>query len=182
MKKLFISTCVLLTLLFAFSSCKKIAALFGGTDVNAPQINVTIPAVFFVTSNELSLGSYSFYFNLDSAVRANTGGVFGQNAVNSIKIKQVNINVTNADQVNNLANFEKIRITLQSNSNTTPVELFAITFPDVYASTYSFSPTNNPELLSYLKGSTITYNIYGNMRRITTKPLDVSVDVLLRAN
>lgn len=64
-----------------------------------------------------------------------------------------------------------------------PVQLFSITFPDAYASTYSFSPTNNPELLSYLKGSkTISYNIYGNMWRITTKPLDISVDIVLRAN
>ena len=100
-------------ILTGFYSCKKlVAAVFGGTDVNAPEVQVTIPTVFIVPPNEMSLGTYSFHFNLDSIVRANTGGIFGANVVNSIKVKQVVVNITNADQVNNLANFESARVTL----------------------------------------------------------------------
>jgi len=166
-----------------FSSCKKlIKAAFGGTDVNVPAFQVSIPAIPIVLSNEISVGSYSFYFNLDSTVRANTAGVFGANDVNSIKVKQVNISITNADQLNNLANFDSARVTLQSNTNNNPAELLAIAFPDSTASTYNYFPTNSPELLPYLKGSNLSYTIYGKMRRITSKSLTMVLAVTLRAN
>ncbi len=183
MRKVFISIFASTILLTGFSSCKKIvAAIFGGTDVNVPEVQVTIPTVFAVSSNEISLGSFSFSFNLDSIVRANTSGVFGVNAVNSIKVKQVKITINNADQLNNFANFQSARVTLQSNTNNTPAELFSVTFADVFASTYTYTPTNNPELLSYLKGSDISYTIYGKMRRTTNKPLTMVVAVTLRAD
>ena len=183
MKKLFISLFIACVLLFQISSCKKIiAAVFGGTDVNVPQVQVTVPTVIAVTSNEISLGSFSFYFNLDSVVKANTAGVFGANAVNSIKIKQISINITNADQLNNLANFKNARITLQSNTNNNPAEIFSSTFADTYASTYTYTPTNSPELISYLKGTNISYNVYGTIRRITNKPLTMVIAITLKAD
>lgn len=183
MKKLFISLFIACVLLLQISSCKKIiAAVFGGTDVNVPQVQVTVPTVIAVTSNEISLGSFSFYFNLDSVVKANTAGVFGANAVNSIKIKQISINITNADQLNNLANFKNARITLQSNTNNNPAEIFSSTFADTYASTYTYTPTNSPELISYLKGTNISYNVYGTIRRITNKPLTMVIAITLKAD
>jgi hypothetical protein len=183
MKKVFITILASLILVIAFSSCKKIIAkVYGGTDISVPQVQLTIPTVFAVTANEISLGTYSYSFNLDSAVRANTSGVFGANAVNSIKIKQVIINITNPDQLNNLSNFQTARVTLQSNTNNTPTELFTINFADSYAASYTYTTTSSPELLSYLKGSVISYTVYGKVRRITTKPLAMTLDVVLRAD
>lgn len=172
-----------MTVLFAgFSSCKKILAVFAGTDVTVPDFTVTVPPIIYITSTEMPIGSYTFNFNLDSSVRASTAGVFGANAVNSIKIKRIKIDITNADSLNNISNFESARVTLQSNSNNNPVELFAVSFPDTFDSTYTYTPTNSPELLSYAKGSSITYNIFGKMRRRTAKPLTLVLGVTLRAN
>lgn len=183
MKKILITIFAAFILLVEFSSCKKlVAAIFQGLDVNVPEVQVTIPTVIAVTSNEIPLGNFSFHFNLDSIVKANTAGVFGVNAVSSIKVKQISINITNADQLNNLSNFESARVTLQSNTNNIPTELFSMTFPDTYASSITTTPTNSPELLAYLSGSDITYNIYGKMRRITSKPLNMVVSVTLRVN
>lgn len=182
MRKIFVGIFAALIIFTACSSCKKIAKAFGGSDIAAPQYQVTIPIVPFVLPTEISLGSYSFSFNLDSVVRANTSGAFGAKDVNSIKIKQVSINILNADQLNNLANFSSARVTLYSNANNTPVELFAINFADTYAASYNYTTTNSPELLSYLKGSVLTYTLYGKMRRVTTKPLSMTLDVILRAN
>ena len=165
------------------SSCKKlIKAVFGGTDVTVPDFQVTIPTIYAVTPYEIPIGSYSFYFNLDSNVRASTAGVFGAKDVNSIKVKQIRINFANADSLNNIANFDSARITVQSTSNNNPLELLGVSFPDSYASTYTYTPTNSPELVSYAKGSTITYNVFGIMRRVTTKPLTMVVSVTLRAD
>ena len=183
MKKITITFLSAIILLVALSSCKKlVSAIFQGLDVNVPEVQVTIPTVIAVTPNEIALGSFSFHFNLDSIIKANTAGVFGVNTVSSIKVKQINISITNADQLNNLANFESARITLQSNIDSNPAELFSVSFPDSYASLFTATPANSPDLLPYLKGSDVTYNIYGKMRRITTKPLNMVVAITLRVN
>ena len=169
--------------LLAAISCKKLVSeLFQGMDVNVPAVQVTIPTVIAVTPNEVSLGSFSLHFNLDSIIKANTAGVFGVNSVSSIKVKQISITINNADPLNNLSNFETARITLQSNSDSNPAELFSITFPDSYASSFTSTTVNSPDLLPYLKSPDITYNIFGKMRRITTKPLNMTVAVTLRVN
>lgn len=183
MKKLLITGFIAFALLIQFSSCKKILeAVFKGLDVNVPEVQLTIPAVISVSPNEISLGTFSYQFNLDSIIKANTAGVFGVNTVSSVKVKQISINLSNADQLNNLSNFESVRMTIQSNINNSPTELFAVNFADAYASSIIINPNNSPELLSYLKGSEISYNMYGKMRRITSKPLNISIAVTLRVN
>jgi len=165
------------------TSCKKIiAAVFGGTDVNTPAIQDTIPVIPFVLPAEVQLGTYTFPFNLDSVVRANTGGVFGAKAVNSVKLKQFTFELLNADTANNIANLMTARIELTSNSDNNPAEILNVTLPDSTASTFIYTPTSTPELLPYIKGSQITYTLYGRVRRVTTKPLLFSVSGVLRAN
>jgi len=183
MKRVILISLIASTILVNLSSCKKaLAAVFGGTDVAVPEFKMIVPQIYIVAPGEIPLGGYSFYFNLDSTVRAKTGGVFGANAVNSIKIKQITIKITNPDAYDNLANIDSARVTLQSSSNNNPVELFNIGFPNTYADTYNYTTTNSPELLSYVKGNTITCNVFGKMRTATNKPLGLTVDVTLRAN
>ncbi|MGI8584116.1 MAG: hypothetical protein ACR2KX_18110 [Chitinophagaceae bacterium] len=181
MKRIFISFFASILLLVAFSSCKKLAAaIFGGFDTTV-DFQVSIPAVPIVSPFELPLGQYLYKFDLDSIVKSKTAGVFNANDVKSIKVKQFNINITDADQLNNISNFQSVRVTIQSNTNNTPAELFSVTLPDTYATTFS-TPGNNAELLSYLKGSDITYSMYGKNRRITTKPLTIILSVIIRAS
>ncbi len=180
MKKNLIALSVTFLIFFSFLSCKKVAdAIFQGLDTNVPDVQITIPTIIAVSTIELPLGTDSYNFNLDSIVKAKTAGVFGANAVRFIKIKQITINITNADLLNNLANFESARMTIQSNTNSTPAEVFFQAFPDTYATSFNFIPTNSAELFTYLKGSTITYNIFGKNRRITTKPLNMVVSTTL---
>src|SRR5665647_3932646 len=98
MKRVILISLIAATILVNLSSCKKaLAAVFGGTDVTVPEFQMTVTQIYIVTPGEIPLGGYSFYFNLDSTVRAKTGGVFGATAVNSIKIKQITIKITNPD-------------------------------------------------------------------------------------
>lgn len=182
MKKILISALVAGLLIQALSCNKLVATVFEGIDVNVPEIQLTIPAVIIVSPNEILLGSFSSQLKLDSIIKANTGGVFGINVVNSIKVKQIRVTASNADQLNNLSNFENTRMTIQSNLNNNPTELFAVNFPDTYASTITVTPANSPDLLDYLKGSEITYKLYGKMRRITTQALSITIAVTVRVN
>jgi hypothetical protein len=165
-----------------FSACKKVlAAIYGGSDVVIPKTELIIPQVYTVPPGEVSLGSFTYDINLDSSVRANTEGIFGANAVNSVKVKNVIIKVENPDAYDNLSNFDSARVTLQSDNNSIPIQLFAVGFPETYSDSLNATP-DSPELLSYLKGKTVTYNLYGKLRSTTNKPLGITVDVTLRAN
>ncbi|MDB5224114.1 MAG: hypothetical protein JWN83_2781 [Chitinophagaceae bacterium] len=181
MKKNLIILSAAFILLITFFSCKKLAsAIFGGFETSV-DFQVSIPAVPIVSPVELPLGQFYYKFNLDSIVKAKTGGVYGANDVKSIKVKQFNVTITNADPLNNVSNFQSVRVTMQSNTNNTPLELFSITFPDTYAPSFT-APGNNAELLSYLKGSDIIYNMYGKNRRITTKSLTIILSVTINAS
>lgn len=181
MKKQFLIILTITTLITAVVSCKKIASsIFGGFDTTV-DFQLSLPVVPIVSPFELPLGQFHYTFNLDSIVKAKTAGSFGAEDVTSIKVKEFNINITDADAQNNLANFQSVRVTIHSNTNNTPAELFAVTFPDTYATTFS-TAGNNAELLSYLKGSNITYTMYGRNRRTTSKPLNVIISVIVRAS
>lgn len=165
----------------AFSACKKIIKnIFQGIDADVPVVSITLPPIIFAPPNEFRLGSFSQHFNLDSTVKANTAGSFGADDVSSIKIKQIVFDLSNADSLNNISNFETARVTFLSNANTDTVQIASITFPDTYAATYTYTPDNSPELKPYLNGSELIYNVYGKIRRITTKSMGLSIKVTLR--
>src|SRR4051812_44933566 len=107
MKKIIGSVLLVMIIAAGVVGCKKIiTAIFPGMDVDVPAITVTIPAIPFTLPGEFSLGSFKQRFNLDSVVKANTGGAFGAADVSSVKVKQIAFTVANADQQNNLSNFE----------------------------------------------------------------------------
>src|SRR5688572_30277149 len=156
---LFLAALIAIT---GFASCKKIVdAIFTGVDVKSPDLAMTVPAIPFVIPMELGFGSFTQSFNLDSAVKANTAGAFGADAVHSVKIKSVTITITNADDNNNLSNFESARVMLSSNAQADPVELFSQKFPTTNTSTYTITPADSPELVPHLKNGELTYHMFG---------------------
>jgi hypothetical protein len=190
MKKVAGSVLLVVLMVAAIASCKKIVnAVFPGVDVDVPEVIFTVPAPpplppgFPVPTSEQSIGSLSQSFNLDSAVKAKTNGEFGASDVTSVKIKQIVFNMSNADEQNNFSNFESARFTLASNTsqNLPEIEVAALTFPQTYTSLVTYNALDNaPELRSYLNGSKLTYNVYGKLRRYTTKALSISVKVTMK--
>jgi hypothetical protein len=181
MKKTPLIVLVATIVLVAVSSCGKVIdAIFPGVDAKVPDIQLTVPIIPIVPPNEISLGTYTVHFNLDSTIKTNTGGVFGVAVISSVKIKEIAINVSNADNINNLSNFEYARVTLGSNTNTDASNIANLNFPDTYASSLTVTPNDSPELIDYLKGSQLTYTVYGKARRPTTKPLNMTVSITVR--
>jgi hypothetical protein len=91
--------------------------------------------------------------------------------------------MSNADEQNNFSNFESARFTFASNAsqNTAEIEVASLTFPQTNTPTVTYTaPENAPELRPYLNGSKLTYNVYGKLRRYTTKALSISVKVTMK--
>jgi len=188
MKK--VAGCFLLFTIITSLACHKIINTdFPGVDVDVPEVAFTIPAPpplppgTPVPPGEQTLGSFIKGFNLDSAVKAKTSGQFGAGDVTSVKIKQIVFSMSNADEQNNFSNFESTRFTFASNAgtNTPEVEIASVTFPQTFTSTVTYTaPDNAPELRPYLNGTQLTFNVYGKLRKYTTKALPVSVLVTMK--
>lgn len=180
MRKISSLLAAFLLIVLTFTSCRKIVdAIFSGIDVTVPDVSLNIPAIPFVIPIEAPIGTFTQNLNLDSAVKANTNGAFGAGAVTSVKVKTLTINIPNADDNNNLSNFQSARVMLTSNSESNPAELFNVTFPTTNTSTITLTPTNSPELLPYLKGGQLNYEVFGRGRKATSKPLTMTISVVM---
>ncbi len=183
MKKSLFVICIATVLATASFSCKKtLSTIFGGIDADAPSITVPLPAIpaFAVGIEPTTPITFSSPFKLDSVIRANTAGVFGISAVNSITVKKVTITNNNGNNANNLSNLESFRILISSKNNSTKSEFIRATFPntpDLFS--YTTTSTSGTELLNYLKDDTIYYDVYGKARKETTQSLNLAVVVTL---
>ena len=175
-----ISFLMIIVLVAASVSCKKIIRnIFEGIDADIPEFSVTIIPIPIALPFEIPI-PLSQPFNLGSTVKANTGGVYGANDVTSVKVKQIVFNLSDADSLNNLANFESVRVILSSDTKKDTVTVASMSFPDTYASSATYKPVNSPELRPYLTGKQLNYIILGKIRRATTKSLHFSILVTLR--
>ncbi len=182
MKKFSVTLGVAVMVLLSVSCTKTLLSLFPGFDVKVPDMQVTIPAIPIVPADEVELGSFSMHFNLDSTIKSNTSNVFSISSVSSMKISQVQVTLSNGNVLNNLSNFESVRILISSSYNATETELVNLSFPTTESYTYTSSPTNAPDILGYYYGTEIRYRLFGKLRKPTTTSLNLTMGVTLRVN
>jgi hypothetical protein len=181
MKKTIVTLLLAAFVITVGSSCKKVVtSLFPGIDVRIPDVQVTIPPVIVVPSTEMSLGSFSASFNLDSIIKASTNNVFNINDIGTVKVKQVAVTLQNGDNLNNLANFETARVAMTSSNNSTETNILTVNIPDATSNTITVNATDSPDLKQYLSGNRINYTVYGKLRRPTTKSLNMVIAVTVR--
>ena len=159
-------------------SCKQVRKkLLPSINVNIPPINLSIPPLSFIPDKEVPAGALRTPINMDSTVRAKTGGTFGADAVTDVKVKKIVLKLLNADNNNNFSNFESGRIRIYS--DTSEVDIANINFPENFTDSLSITPENPPDISDYLRGRQIAYNLFWKNRRKTTKFLKLDVKITL---
>ncbi|WP_207496485.1 hypothetical protein [Aridibaculum aurantiacum] len=146
-------------------------------EVNIQPIKLRVPPIPLVAGEEIPVGALRSPINLDSAIKANTGNTFGANAVHSIKVKHLVLKATNADDKTNLSNFESARIRIYS--DTSEVDIAHFTFPTEATDSMFVVPETSPEISQYLKGRSLSYNLFWKNRKPTQKPLQLQVRIAL---
>lgn len=179
MKKYFYSFISIAIFAVVASSCQKIKDAFFDPIESPLAVDIIIP-VINATNAETSLATSTINFNLDSIIKKNTGNVFSLKNINSVKIKDLAINLINPDQDNNLGNFENASVTFFTNSRPTPVTIASTAIPDTYTKSLII-PTNNTDVKSYLDGTNITFNLFGKARRATSIPLSARISITLKS-
>jgi hypothetical protein len=171
---------ILLVAVAASMACKEIRAkLLPSFTVNIPAIKLTIPILPFTSGKELPVGALKAPINMDSTIRANTAGAFGAGSVTSVKINTITFLLENADGNNNLSNFENGRMRIYSDNDTSATDIAIINFPSTYTDSLTVTPANSPDISNYLRGSELSYNIYWQNRKVTTKKLKLLIKVSL---
>ena len=177
MKKLFLSFSVASILVFSMSSCEKVKdKVFPSFETSGGTVLIEVPVVTNTTT-EQEIDATTMSLNIDSTIKANTDGKFSISNANSIKVRDITLTVLNGDEQNNISNFETAKLSISSNSNTTPAVIASANLADVNQP--AVINGNDTEIKTYLQGSQITYKVSGKARRATTKELQLAVAVVL---
>jgi hypothetical protein len=165
---------------FTFSSCEKIKEkVFESFTATGADFKFTIP-VITSTSTETAIGTTNLNFNLDSTIKAATGGIFGVDILKQVNPEEITLTLLNPDQANNLANFESLNVKISAQGSGNPTFIASMANPDTYAETVNLTVDKSKQLLNFLKSSSITYEVTGKARRATTKQLNAQLVVKLK--
>jgi len=181
MKK-YLSFIIVAAVVVYSSSCKKIvSAFYKGDDFTLPKVTLTIPVIPVAdSSKEFSAGNFTTEFNVDSTIKAHTGGVFGINAVDYIRVNRVVLNARNADANNNLSSIKTFRVAITSDSKGSATNMLVVNIPANAGSSYT-DETDGSNIVDYMHGREFNSSVYGTLRRPTTKALTVDMVITLRA-
>lgn len=194
MKKILFPAIIIACSLVIISSCKKSddgTSGFAGFDATlsdltfklAPIPNFImiggVPVPISTFPEQQIPGDFHQRMDLDSLVKANTGGALGAADVTSIKVKTMTIKARNATATSNLSAFESARFEFFSDYKTTPVEVMRYTFPNTFTDSISYTPSSAPELREYLNGKELYYKVYGKMRTGTTDTLRLTIRAIV---
>ena len=170
------------------SSCSKIASVLSKTlTFTTPAQTFTIPPV---SDSAVVAASFfpaptvtgSFSYNLDSFIKANTGGVLGVNNIGSVRINNCTFNCTNAIPTANFQDFQTVTFSFTSTSNSSPLNL-TVNQPDVFSSSMILTPSDtSTEMKSYLSGSSFTYGLSGQMRHGVSDSMKCNVTFTFTIN
>lgn len=175
-KTVFFSVIVLSISLLA--SCDKIEKLLFQPFESPLNFDVPIDVVNNTTA-ETIFGGTTVSYNLNEAIKAETDGKLDGSVVNAMYLKEVAIDLSNADAENNLGNFEYISLAVSS-GNATPVVFgtFAITSTSTNSATFTIP--NSPNIKQFFTGSNVKFELRGKAHTATTKVLQSNIGATIK--
>ncbi len=179
MKKIYtlLAFAALMAASFSFNACDKLKNdLFKAFTANGGSIDFTVP-IISNTSTKTDMGTAVNNYNIDSIIKAETGGVFGLKDIKKITITEAKVKINNADADNNWANCEEGWVMFSTNQMTTPTAIATGLIPDTYSDEITLPSVAGINLKDYLTGNVLTYIVQGKMRRATTKSLNCTLSV-----
>ena len=122
------------------------------------------------TGTSFSLSQASS-FNIDSFVRASTGGKLGAVNIRNARLVTAALNLADPTDATNFANFQSCSGTFHTNTNSSEVGV-TIANEDIYSSSLALPVDSTDELKNYfVGGNRIIYGFGGNLRRPTSDTL-----------
>lgn len=162
---------------FGFSSCEKIENALFKPFQSPINFEVTIPVITNTTA-EQNMGQTQVRYNLDSVIRKNTGDVFGADIVGAMYVKEIGIQLLDADANNDLGNFDYVKLSVSSGSGT-PVTMGPFNVSSSATTNASFTVPGSVDILPFFNGSTVNFSMSGKANTATTKTLRARVSATI---
>lgn len=174
----------ILTSVSLFSCDKLKEKLFEAFTTGMTDVNLTIPVVSN-TVGEGKIETLPVFINVDSIIRANTGGIFSLNSVSRIIVESADFVISNPDPSNNIANFEYGILLMntfnpQKNDWNSTMGIGRSDIPDSYASSINFAVIPDVNLKDHLQGTKLIYLYSYKARRPTTKALNGTIKMKIK--
>ena len=177
MKKIFLSVALLVsagTFITTQQSCvgDVTSSLFPEFVSEYIEVPFEIPVVTNPNTGFVKLDTTEVAINFDAMIKSQTGGAFGLDKVNDMRLEEMHLMIENPDADNNWANFTGVATYISSDANNN--EILAGTrdqIPDTYATDVVIDVDQDLKLKSYLSGNKIYYSLFGGNRRATTKAI-----------
>ena len=144
----------------------------GGADVVLP--------VTSDTTNEVLIGNTAVAYNLDSMIKAQTSNALSASNIESVKVSNITLTLSDGDATNNFANFSSVDAAFSTNNNSTGYDIANIqNNPDVLNDSLALSVISaDTDLKSYFGTSTtFMYQLHAKLRRATTHDLHCHVGI-----
>ena len=107
------------------------------------------------------------------------GGVFGVDILKQVNPEEITLSLLNADELNNLANFENLKVQVTTSNNSEPIVIASMANPNTYSESVNLTVDKTKQLLDLLKASSVHYQAIGKARRPTLKQLNAQLVVKL---
>jgi hypothetical protein len=157
-------------------SCDKAAEILFKS-FEAP-INFNISMDPAVAGLQATLGTSTVNYNLDAEVKKATSDQFSGNIIKQMYIKTIDIKLTNADQANNLSNFETLTVKFGTNPSDTVV-LGPFLIPSSAYANHTIPVPNCPNIRNYFNGANVSFVVSGKAKTSTNKVLNAAVTTTL---
>lgn len=175
-KTLLASALIIITILLSCNNIKESIErdLFitptGGISFTIPKISSTESGAVIGDLNVKNL-------NLDSLIN-NASPRFGLKNVKTIRIKEFNLELLDADSLNNIQNIENIIVKIQTSGQTAQSIATANPSSNVVTSKLNIPiTTGNSDVRSFLTSPSFSYNLSAKLRTATTKELKARATV-----
>jgi hypothetical protein len=139
-------------------------------------LEVTIPPTNDTTNVKNNLAANSVHVNIDSFIRAKTGGRLGIDNITSVRILSVRLTLVNGNAANNFANFQSAFASFSSTSNMTPYSVTIPNNPDLAAYFLELPVDPNKDMRSYMTGDVFYYSVGGKLRRPVTQEVKCKIE------
>ena len=153
--------------MLSMNSCMKLTkGIQYDLNMQTASMDLVIPP--YTDTNISVTGSQTNYYNIDSFIKARTGGMMGLANITRAKLESCVLVLNNSTQAENFANFRSCIGTFYTNSNTTPYVVNIASNPDVFADTLTLPVDTSADLTTYVNnGTQFTYSLGGRLRRAT---------------
>ena len=176
--------CTLLATI-SLQSCDKVKDAVKTPDISfsGASTDVVIPATSD-TLNETTMNTVEVSYNIDSMVKATSGGTVSYSSIKTVKITKMTLTLNDADASNNFGNFITAAGKFNTNANGGTLPTYTVANitnnPATNVSTLDMPLVDkDKDLKQYFGSGTVVfkYALTGKLRHATTKELHCHVEV-----